>query len=91
VREGPGAVPVAIFSRKVQKLTCLDLLVQSSKRGRNQQGEARESEPDTGPMVGGQGSVGAERRGRNPSETWEAGRAASPSACLTRLPPESGW
>lgn len=59
VREVPGMVPVAIFSQKVQKFTCLDLLVQSSRRGRGCQGEAGKSQPDTGRMTGGQGRVRA--------------------------------
>lgn len=35
--EGPGSGPAAVFSWKVQKFTCLELLVPSSSQGRNLQ------------------------------------------------------
>lgn len=89
-------VPAAVFSRKVQKFTCpalpcLDFLVPSSRRGRNWRGEAGKSKPDMALMTRGQGRVGAKIRGRNLSETREERRTASPSACVTGLPPQRGW
>lgn len=91
VREVPGVVPVAIFSPKVQKFTCLDWLVQSSRGGRNPQGEEGKNKSDTGPMMGGQGRVRAKRRERNLSETREERHTALPSACVTGLPAQRGW
>lgn len=69
VRQVPGAVPVAI-SWKIQKFTCLDLLVQSSRRGRNWQGEVMKSKPDLGLMTRWQEGARAGREGRICHKLW---------------------
>lgn len=88
VREVPGLVPAAIFSQKVQKFACLDLLVQSSRRGRSWQGEAEESKADTGPNDWRTGkSRGKEARMK--SARKQGGTTHGITLCLRDRPPST--
>lgn len=81
-------VPVAIFSPKVQKFTCLHWLVQSSRRGRNPQGEEGKTESDTGPMTGGTGKSQGKKAGKK-SVRNQGGTTHSVTLCLRDRPPRT--
>lgn len=81
-------VPVAIFSPKVQKFTCLDWLVQSSRGGRNPQGEEGKNKSDTGPMTGGTGKSQGKKAGKK-SVRKQGGTTHSVTLCLRDRPPRT--